>query len=95
MNRITELRRALLAGALSASLMTAASGAEISNIGAEDLTIVVTEKGVRTELVVKAAETLMFCNTGCFVLFSTGTILPLKGPEKVEVKDGEPQVIAR
>ena len=77
-----------LAGAMAA-LATPAAGATVTNQNGEPGTLIVTEDGVKTELVVAAGETLTFCLTGCFIVLPNGDRAALAGPESVElVGDG-------
>lgn len=77
-----------LAGAVAALAMPAAA-ATVTNQNGEPGTLIVTENGIRSELVVGAGETLTFCLTGCFIVLPNGDRAALAGPESVElVGDG-------
>jgi hypothetical protein len=72
----------LLVPALAASPGLAAS---LTNQDGETRTLVVTENGVKSELVIGAGETVSFCATGCFITLPSGDRAALAGTESVEL----------
>ena len=70
------------------------NAATVLNVDAEARNIIVTENGVRTDLEVPPNVTLNFCESGCFALFPSGLILPLKGSETLEIKNSEGLLIS-
>ena len=82
--------RALVAGALAAIAGTgSAHAASVTNTDGEPQTIIITEQGVRSELVVGANETLQFCTQGCFVTMPNGDRAVLRGTENLAIVGGE------
>lgn len=79
----------LAVGASVWGLALPAHAATISNSDDEPHTIVVTEQGVRSEIVVPAGEVLSFCLSGCFIILPNGDRAALFGPEAVEIVGGE------
>ncbi|MEO0544106.1 MAG: hypothetical protein AAFY99_09850 [Pseudomonadota bacterium] len=74
-----------LAAALS---VTAGSAASITNGEAEALTLVVTENGERSEVVLDVGQTQSVCPSGCFVTLPSGDRVVLSGGESVSVSNG-------
>ncbi|MEQ1942865.1 hypothetical protein ABMA32_10650 [Mesorhizobium sp. VNQ89] len=72
----------LLAGGVSAHAASAV------NLDSEPRTLIVTEGGSKSELVVGGGETADFCAAGCFVTLPNGDIEALTGSETIEIKGG-------
>ena len=70
---------ALTNGSLSASAV---------NKDAEPRSIVVTEEGSKSELVIGAGESVEFCSGGCFVTMPNGDREALTGSELIEISGG-------
>jgi len=77
---------------VAAALLLAASGpaaaASATNLDQEPHTLLVTEGGNQTELVVGAGETVDFCPSGCFVMMPDGDRQALTGAEIIEISNG-------
>ena len=80
--------RTLLALLLAAFVATPSLAATLRNLDAEATRVTVTEGGVRNEIELAAGETRTVCESGCFLTFASGEMLPLTGPESVVIKDG-------
>jgi hypothetical protein len=65
-----------------------ALAASAVNRDAEPQTLIVTEGGSKTELVVAAGETVDFCASGCFVTLPNGDLEALTGAETLEISGG-------
>ncbi|MCR9121883.1 MAG: hypothetical protein NXH91_06385 [Phyllobacteriaceae bacterium] len=59
--------------------------ASLTNQDSEPRTLVVTENGVKSELVIGAGETVSFCATGCFITLPNGDRAALAGGESIEL----------
>jgi hypothetical protein len=74
------------------AMLLAASGqalaASATNLDSEPRSLLVTEGGNQTELVVGAGETVEFCLTGCFVTMPNGDREALTGSEIIEIANG-------
>ncbi|MCV0377621.1 hypothetical protein [Nitratireductor sp.] len=70
----------------------AAFAASAVNLDSEAHTLVVTEGGSQTELVVGAGETIEFCAAGCFVTMPNGDREVLSGSETIEISGGKGRV---
>jgi hypothetical protein len=66
----------------------AAEAASAVNLDSEPRSLIVTEGGSKSELVVGGGETVDFCATGCFVTMPNGDIEALAGNETVEISGG-------
>ncbi len=71
-----------------AAMTAAAQAASVTNKDAEARAIVVTEDGVKSEIVLGAGETATFCAAGCFVTLPNGDRAALTGAEVVDIVDG-------
>ncbi|WP_295806723.1 hypothetical protein [uncultured Nitratireductor sp.] len=71
---------------------SAAFAASVVNRDSEPQTLVVTEGGSQSELVVGAGETIEFCSAGCFVTMPNGDREVLTGSETVEISEGRGRV---
>ena len=71
-----------------------ATAASLTNQNGEPNTLIVTEDGVKSELVVGAGETISFCTTGCFITLPNGDRAALAGEESVELV-GDGAIISR
>jgi len=68
---------------------TAASlAASATNTDSEPRTIVVTEGGTQSELLIAAGETIQFCPNGCFVTMPNGDREALTGGEAIDITSG-------
>ncbi|MEO1703270.1 MAG: hypothetical protein AAFR71_14580 [Pseudomonadota bacterium] len=83
-----RLLKALLVGASVIVTISAASGASITNGEADALTLVVTEKGERSEVVLAVGQTQSICPSGCFVTLPNGDRVVLSGGESVSISNG-------
>jgi hypothetical protein len=77
---------------VATAMLLAASGqalaASATNLDNEPRSLIVTEGGNQTELVVGAGETVEFCLTGCFVTMPNGDREALTGSEIIEIANG-------
>lgn len=75
---------------LLAGLMVApqAFAATVTNKDDVQRTLVVTEGGARSELVLNVGESLEFCDGGCFVTMPNGDREALSGGETIEISGG-------
>lgn len=62
--------------------------ASVTNKDSESRTLIVTEGGSKTELVLAAGETIEFCASGCFVTMPNGDREALSGGEAIEISGG-------
>ncbi len=65
-----------------------AHAASITNKDSESRTLIVTEGGSKTELVLAAGESIEFCAGGCFVTMPNGDREALSGSEAIEISGG-------
>jgi hypothetical protein len=65
-----------------------ANAASAVNLDSEPRTLIVTEGGSKSELVIGGNETADFCPAGCFVTLPSGDIEALTGSETIEIKGG-------
>lgn len=70
----------------------AAHAASAINLDSEQQTIVVTEGGSRTEIVIGPGESVEFCPTSCFVTFPNGDRQALTGSETIEIAQGRGRI---
>lgn len=75
----------LIVGSVMAGSVWAA---EVTNNGAADILILVTEDGQRSEMTIAVGQKLNFCEEGCFVTLPNGDRHALVGTEKIEISDG-------
>ena len=66
-----------------------ATAADITNLDGEDHILTVTQDGVRSDHPITQSETLTLCESGCFLLFPSGTMLPLSGDESLSIEKGD------
>lgn len=76
---------ALIVGSIVAG---SALAAEVTNNGAADIVVLVTEDGRRSEMMIAAGQKLSFCEAGCFVTLPNGDRHALIGTEIIEISDG-------
>lgn len=76
----------LTAAALALSLP--AYAATVTNKDDVQRTLIVTESGNQTELVLSAGESVDFCGGGCFVTMPNGDREALSGSESIEITGG-------
>ncbi|WP_087587072.1 hypothetical protein [Nitratireductor soli] len=69
-----------------------AMAASAVNRDSEPRTLVVTEGGSQSELVVGPSETVEFCNSGCFVTLPNGDREVLTGSETIEISGGRGRI---
>lgn len=81
------MRKILLTAAIT-MIGSHALAASVLNKDSENHTLVVTESGKKSEIVVAAGETIDFCISGCFVTLPNGDREVLTGSETVEISDG-------
>ncbi|WP_306121040.1 MULTISPECIES: hypothetical protein [unclassified Roseitalea] len=87
---MTQFRTALAASlAMLAALAAPAHGASIVNNDGEPRTLIVTENGVQSELVIGAGETRSFCTSGCFITLPNGDRAALIGTERLQIVGGD------
>ncbi len=65
-----------------------AHAASVTNNDGEAHTLIVTEGGTKSELVLSSGETVEFCAGGCFVTMPNGDREALSGGEAVEITGG-------
>lgn len=65
-----------------------ALAASVTNQNGEPNTLIVTEDGIKSELVVGAGQTISFCLSGCFITLPNGDRAALAGSESVELVGG-------
>lgn len=87
-----DMKRLLLAILATTLAGQAATAATAVNRDGEPRTIMVTEGGRQTELVIAAGETLQFCPTGCFVTLPNGDREALTGTETLEISGGQGRI---
>lgn len=69
-----------------------AAAASVINMDTEQRTIVVTEGGSRTEIVLGAGEAVEICSSACFVTMPDGDRAALTGSETIEISGGKGRV---
>lgn len=69
-------------------LCGAASAASVVNKDDQPRTIIVTQGGSKSEIVVNSGETVSFCQSGCFVTMPNGDREALSGAEAIEISGG-------
>ncbi|EKF20923.1 hypothetical protein [Nitratireductor pacificus] len=84
-NILTTAAALLLSGGM-------AMAASAVNRDSEPRTLVVTEGGSQSELVIGSGETVEFCSTGCFVTMPNGDREVLTGSETIEISGGRGRV---
>lgn len=84
-NILTTAAAVLLSGGM-------AMAASAVNRDSEPRTLVVTEGGSQSELVIGSGETVEFCSTGCFVTMPNGDREVLTGSETIEISGGRGRV---
>jgi hypothetical protein len=67
----------------------AAAAASVTNNESGVRVLVVTEGANKSQLVIRAGQTVHFCNRGCFVTFPNGDRQALMGSDAVELTDGK------
>ena len=82
------MMKSVIAAAALLVLGTTAFGASAINRDAEPHTLIVTEGGNKTELVLGGGETVEFCQGGCFVTMPNGDREALTGSETIEISGG-------
>ena len=77
---------------LLAVIVGEANAATITNSDAKERVITITKSGVRTEHRISPNASVELCEKGCFALFPSGDMLPLKGDEKVVIQNGSARI---
>ncbi|MEO1748851.1 MAG: hypothetical protein AAFR27_09595 [Pseudomonadota bacterium] len=67
--------------------LSVASSATVTNGESEALTLVVTENGERSEVVLAVGQTQSICPSGCFVTLPNGDRVVLSGGETVSISN--------
>lgn len=82
--------------AISAMALVAAGGAALAasavNRDGEPRTIVVTEGGSQSEIVIGSGKTVEFCSSGCFITMPNGDREVLRGSETIEITGGRGRI---
>jgi hypothetical protein len=81
-----------VAGAMLLAAGGEAFAASATNLDNEPRSLIVTEGGNQTELVIGAGETVDFCPSGCFVQMPNGDREALTGSEIIEIANGVAKV---
>ena len=63
-----------------------AAAATVTNLDDETHTLIVSEGGTQTEIVIGAGESIEICPQGCFVTMPNGDREVLTGAEKLEIE---------
>lgn len=79
---------AALAAVVGFAMGGATQAASITNNDSESQTLLITEEGVRSELVIAPGETLSICEEGCFMTAPNGDRAVLEGGETVTIANG-------
>ena len=74
--------------AVSLAFSVPAYAASVTNGDDVQRTLVVTEDGTQSQLVLSAGETVEFCAGGCFVTMPNGDREALSGSESIEISGG-------
>lgn len=74
------------------ALAGVSSAASVVNRDAETRTLIVTEGGVQSEVVVPAGQTADICPNGCFVTLPNGDRQALTGAEVIEITGGQARI---
>ncbi len=82
------MNKILISMAIIAATSNLALAASAVNKDEEPRTLVVTEGGSRSDLVIAAGEKVDFCANGCFVTMPNGDHEALTGKETVEIVGG-------
>ncbi len=82
------MRKFLIAAGMLLAAATVAGAASAVNNDSETRTLIVTEGGNKSELVLAGGETIEFCPNGCFVTLPNGDLTPLNGSETVVISGG-------
>lgn len=81
--------KTILAALFSVALAAQAQAATITNTDGQAHSLVVTEAGVTSDLVVGPGETVSACDAGCFLTMPNGDRETLAGSETVEIVGGK------
>jgi hypothetical protein len=81
-----------VAGAMLLAVGGQAFAASATNLDNEARSLIVTEGGNQTELVIAAGETVDFCPSGCFVQMPNGDREALTGSEIIEIVNGAAKI---
>ena len=83
-----DVLKSLAAAIAVLAMGGSALAAVVVNKDGEIRTLVVTEGGDKTKLVLHTGETVEFCPKGCFVTWPNGDLEPLTGSETIEISGG-------
>jgi len=81
--------KTILAALIFGAFAVQAHAASITNTDAQPHSLVVTEGGVTSDLVVGPGETVSACQSGCFITMPNGDRETLAGSETVEIVGGK------
>jgi len=76
----------LLAGAVGNA--GTALAITVKNVDKDARTVIVTERGVRTEQIIVGGGQVSFCAAGCFVRFPNGQMQVFRGDEVITIQNG-------
>ncbi len=65
-----------------------AMAASVTNQDSEAQMLIVTERGIKTEVVIAGGETMVMCPTGCFITTPNGDRAVLRGGETIDLISG-------
>lgn len=83
------MKKILAIAFASVAMVAGAHAATVTNTDGGPVTLIVTDGGDRSELVVAAGETVDFCPSGCFVTMPNGDREALTGAEAIEIAGGK------
>lgn len=91
-NTDTAMNRFNLAFAALLAAQGTAMAASAVNLDSEPRTLIVTEGGSKSELMLAGGETVQFCPSGCFVTMPNGDREALSGAETIEISNGAAKI---
>jgi len=77
------------------SVLSVSQAATIVNADTEKRNITITEDGVRSEVELVPNVSLRVCEAGCFLLFPSGLMLPIKGTENLEIRNNNGVIVSQ
>ncbi|MEM1378317.1 MAG: hypothetical protein AAGG69_13105 [Pseudomonadota bacterium] len=83
-----RLLKIIIAGLAPALAAQTSFAADVSNDDAASITLIVTENGVRSEVVLAAGQSQSICAAGCFLTLPNGDRVVLSGAETVSIANG-------
>ena len=66
-----------------------AFASEITNLDGESHIVTITQDGIRSDYTIDSGSSVTVCESGCFILFPSGTMLPLSGDESLDIEGGD------